>query len=411
MKEWLKKIGKSFTKKGEEKKKDTIPSVDQEEIKDKDTIPSVDQEEIKDKDTIPSVDQEEIKDKNTIPSVDQEEIKDKDTIPSVDQEEIKDKDTISIATQAKVTKNQENKKSWFNKLGDNFRKTSSNIRKAIFVKKLDQKSIEEIEEAFLISDLGVSNTDLLISELKNKKINTNNDTQENIAEFLEKQFSNINHELNLIPNKELRVLLVFGVNGSGKTTTIAKLAKKGKDKQLKVLIAAADTFRAAAREQIEKWAKIIQIEVLSGNIGEDPSSVVFKAHKKAIDEKFDLLIIDTAGRLHNKVELMEELKKMTRILKKNDEEAPHNKILVLDSTIGQNTYNQIDSFHQNIGLTGVIMTKLDGSAKGGSLIGITRKYNLPIHALGVGEKVDDLIPFIPKDFINALLGDNIGEEK
>ena len=262
-----------------------------------------------------------------------------------------------------------------------------------------------------MSDLGVNNTNLLIDELKNKKINTNNNTQENVAEFLEKQFSNINHELNLKPNKELRVILVFGVNGSGKTTTIAKLAKKGKDKKLKVLLAAADTFRAAAKEQIEKWANIIQIEVLSGNIGEDPSSVVFKAHRKAIDEKFDLLIIDTAGRLHNKVELMEELKKMTRIIQKNDEEAPHNKILVLDSTIGQNTYNQIDSFHQNIGLTGVIMTKLDGSAKGGSLIGITRKYNLPIHALGVGEKIDDLIPFIPKDFINALLGDNTGEKK
>ena len=262
-----------------------------------------------------------------------------------------------------------------------------------------------------MSDLGVNNTNLLIEELKNKKINTNNSTQENVAEFLEKQFSNINHELNLKPNKELRVMLVFGVNGSGKTTTIAKLAKKGKDKKLRVLLAAADTFRAAAREQIEKWASIIQIEVLSGNIGEDPSSVVFKAHRKAIDEKFDLLIIDTAGRLHNKVELMEELKKMTRIIQKNDEGAPHNRILVLDSTIGQNTYNQIDSFHENIGLTGVIMTKLDGSAKGGSLIGITRKYNLPIHALGVGEKIDDLIPFIPKDFINALLGDNIGEKK
>ena len=262
-----------------------------------------------------------------------------------------------------------------------------------------------------MSDLGVSNTDLLINELKNQKINTTNNTQENITEFLAKQFSNIDHHLKLEPNKELRVVLVFGVNGSGKTTTIAKLAKTGKDKKLKVLLAAADTFRAAAKEQIEKWAKIIKVDVLSGNIGEDPSSVVFKAHKKAIGEKYDLLIIDTAGRLHNKVELMEELKKINRIIKKNDEEAPHNKILILDSTIGQNTYNQIDSFHQNIGLTGVIMTKLDGSSKGGSLIGITRQYNLPIHALGIGEKVDDLIPFIPKDFINALLGDNIGEEK
>ncbi len=397
MKKWFKKIGQSFLGKDEAKDKEATPAVEQEDIKDIESTPAVEQEDIKDIESTPAVEQEDIKDIESTPAVEQEDIKDIESTPAVEQEDI--------------TKAQKNKKSWFNKLGDNFKKTSSNIRKAIFVKKLDEKSLEEIEEAFLMSDLGVYNTNLLIDELKNKKINSNNNIQENVAEFLEKQFSNINHELNLKPNKELKVILVFGVNGSGKTTTIAKLAKKGKDKKLKVLIAAADTFRAAAKEQIEKWANIIQIEVLSGNIGEDPSSVVFKAHRKAIDEKFDLLIIDTAGRLHNKVELMEELKKITRIIQKNDEEAPHNKILVLDSTIGQNTYNQIDSFHQNIGLTGVIMTKLDGSAKGGSLIGITRKYNLPIHALGIGEKIDDLIPFIPKDFINALLGDNIGEKK
>ena len=369
MKKWFKKIGQSFLSKDEAKAKEVIPAIEQEEIKAKEAIPAIEQEEIKTKEAIP------------------------------------------LVTQLEAPKTHKNKKNWFNKLGDNFKKTSTNIRKAIFAVRIDEKSLEEIEEAFLMSDLGVSNTNLLIDELKNKEINTNNNTQENVAEFLEKQFSNISHELNLKPSKELRVILIFGVNGSGKTTTIAKLAKKGKDKKLKVLLAAADTFRAAAKEQIEKWANIIQIEVLSGNIGEDPSSVVFKAHRKAIDEKFDLLIIDTAGRLHNKVELMEELKKMTRIIQKNDKEAPHNKILVLDSTIGQNTYNQIDSFHQSIGLTGVIMTKLDGSSKGGSLIGITRKYSLPIHALGVGEKIDDLIPFIPKDFINALLGDNTGEKK
>ena len=408
MKKWFKKIGQSFLRKDEAKTKEATPAVEQEEIKAKEAPPAVEQE-IKTKEATPAVEQE-IKTKEAPPAVEQE-IKAKEATPAVEQEEIKAKEATPLVTQLEAPKIQKNKKSWFNKLGDNFKKTSSNIRKAIFVKRLDEKSLEEIEEAFLMSDLGVNNTNLLIDELKNKKINTNNNTQENVAEFLEKQFSNINHELNLKPNKKLRVILVFGVNGSGKTTTIAKLAKKGKDKKLKVLLAAADTFRAAAKEQIEKWANIIQIEVLSGNIGEDPSSVVFKAHKKAIDEKFDLLIIDTAGRLHNKIELMEELKKMTRIIQKNDEEAPHNKILVLDSTIGQNTYNQIDSFHQNIGLTGVIMTKLDGSAKGGSLIGITRKYNLPIHALGVGEKIDDLIPFIPKDFINALLGDNKGEKK
>ena len=353
MKEWLKKVGKNFAKKKDLNKKEIV-------------------------------------------KVETEEIKNKEFNDKVETKEIKQ------AKQSKV--------SWFNKLGENFRKTSSNIKDAIFAKKLDQNNLEEIEEAFLMSDLGVSNTEVLINELKNKKLNSSN-IQEHVSEFLEKQFYNIDHKLVLKPEKELRIALIFGVNGSGKTTTIAKLAKIAKNQNLKVLLAAADTFRAAAKEQIEKWANLIQIEVVSGNIGEDPSSVVFKAHKKAIEEKFDILIIDTAGRLHNKTTLMDELKKMTRIIKKNDEEAPQNKILVLDSTIGQNTYNQIDSFNQNIGLNGVIMTKLDGSAKGGSLIGIARKYNLPIHALGVGEKIDDLIPFIPKDFIQALLGINKGENK
>ncbi len=359
MKEWFKKIGKSFTKKNEPNKKTSAETENQ-------------------------------------------EIVSKKTSAETENQEIASKKTSAETEQTKVN--------WFNKLGENFRKTSSTIKDAIFIKKLDQNNLEEIEEAFLMSDLGVNNTDSLINELKNKKLSTSN-IQEHVSEFLEKQFSNIEHELILKPDNDLRVVLIFGVNGSGKTTTIAKLAKIAKDQNLKVLLAAADTFRAAAKEQIEKWANLVQIEILSGSIGEDPSSVVFKAHKKAIDERFDLLIIDTAGRLHNKTELMEELKKMTRIIKKNDEEAPHNKILVLDSTIGQNTYNQIDSFHQNIGLTGVIMTKLDGSAKGGSLIGIVRKYNLPIHALGVGEKINDLIPFVPKEFIKALLGINDGENK
>ena len=179
-----------------------------------------------------------------------------------------------------------------------------------------------------------------------------------VSNFLENQFSNIDHELILTPQNKLRVILLFGVNGSGKTTTIAKLAKIAQSQNIKILLAAADTFRAAAKEQIEKWADAINVAVISGDTGEDPSSVVFKAHKKAIEEDFDLLIIDTAGRLHNKIELMEELKKMTRILKKNDENAPHNKILVLDSTIGQNTYNQIDSFNQHIGIIFNMLRKI-----------------------------------------------------
>ncbi|MDC0651876.1 signal recognition particle-docking protein FtsY, partial [Alphaproteobacteria bacterium] len=208
-------------------------------------------------------------------------------------------------------------------------------------------------------------------------------------------------------SKQLQQMKKMG----GKTTTLAKLANQAKGQGIKVLMVAADTFRAAATEQLQSWGERIGVRVISGNKNEDPSSIVFKAHKIAIDENYELMLIDTAGRLHNKIELMEELKKMLRIIQKNDQTGPHNKLLILDATIGQNTYSQIDSFQKHIGISGVIMTKLDGSAKGGALIGISKKYQLPIHAIGVGEKMEDLIPFVPKDFINALLGENIGDKK
>ncbi len=301
-------------------------------------------------------------------------------------------------------------KKWFSQLGKNFKNTSANIKKSIFSKKLDITNIADIEEAFLLSDLGVDYTSLLIEEIKKKKFDKN-ELHNQIVEYLEKQFMHINHILKLSPIKNLRVILIFGVNGSGKTTTLAKLANQAKGQGIKVLMVAADTFRAAATEQLQSWGDRIGVRVISGNKNEDPSSIVFKAHKIAIDENYELMLIDTAGRLHNKIELMEELKKMLRIIQKNDQTGPHNKLLVLDATIGQNTYSQIDSFQKHIGISGVIMTKLDGSAKGGALIGISKKYQLPIHAIGVGEKMEDLIPFVPKDFINALLGENIGDKK
>ena len=301
-------------------------------------------------------------------------------------------------------------KKWFSQLGKNFKKTSANIKKSIFSSKLDTISIEDIEEAFLLSDLGVTYTNLLVEEIKKKKFNKEG-LKDQIAQYFQKQFADTNHFLELSPITGLKVILIFGVNGSGKTTTLAKLASKAKNQGIKVLMVAADTFRAAATEQLQIWGDKIGVRVISGNNNEDPSSVVFKAHKTAIDENYQLMLIDTAGRLHNKIELMEELKKMLRIIKKNDEFAPHNKLLILDSTIGQNTYSQIDSFQEHVGISGVIMTKLDGSAKGGSLIGISKKYKLPIHAIGIGEKIEDLVPFVPQDFINALLGENIGDKK
>ncbi|MEC8100442.1 MAG: signal recognition particle-docking protein FtsY [Pseudomonadota bacterium] len=304
---------------------------------------------------------------------------------------------------------EKSKVSWFNKLGENFKRTSSGIKKAIFSKNINNDDLDYLEEAFLMSDLGVTFTEQLLSELKRKKIDTGNLRNE-VIKFLESQFNENKHEFIFRSISKPQIILMFGVNGSGKTTTLAKLAGKAKEKGLSPSIVAADTFRAAAVEQLLEWGSRLNLDVFTGYQNEDPSSVVFKAHKQAIEKKTDVLLIDTAGRLHNKTELMEELKKIVRTIQKNDPEAPHHKLLVLDSTIGQNTYSQLEAFHSSIGITGVIMTKLDSSSKGGSLIGISKKYKTPIHYIGVGEKIDDLIDFNAKDFINALIGNDFGEK-
>tara|TARA_A100001015_G_scaffold320999_1_gene449552 strand:+ start:2413 stop:3321 length:909 start_codon:yes stop_codon:yes gene_type:complete len=300
-------------------------------------------------------------------------------------------------------------KNWFSKLGENFKRTSSNIKKAIASKKLDSITLEKLEEALISSDLGVSLTEQIIEDIKNKKFSSAS-SKNQISEFLIQQFDSNQNKLEFKKELSPQVIVVFGVNGSGKTTTIAKIANRAKEENLNLKIVAADTFRAAATEQLEEWGNKIGVGILKGKYKEDPSSVVFKAHEHAKSNKIDVLIVDTAGRLHNKKELMEELKKIIRIIKKNDETAPHEKILVLDSTIGQNTYNQIEAFNNYVGLDGVIMTKLDGSAKGGSLIGITKKYKIPIYAIGIGENKEDLIDFNAKEFINVLLGKNLGDD-
>ncbi len=298
---------------------------------------------------------------------------------------------------------------WFSKLGNNFKKTSSNIKRAIFAKKVTTEDLEYLQDAFLLSDLGVSYSEELINDLRKKRIEDGK-LKEEVTSYLVSQFKDSNHSFIFKKEKLPQIILFFGVNGSGKTTTLAKLAYKAKLQGLSLNIIAADTFRAAAVEQLKEWGNRLQLDVYSGFKNEDPSSVIFKGHKKAIENKADVLLIDTAGRLHNKTALMDELKKMIRIIQKNDPEAPHNKILVLDSTIGQNTYSQLEAFNSTVGITGVIMTKLDSSSKGGSLIAISKKYKTPIHFIGIGEKVDDLIDFNPKDFINALIGENFGEK-
>lgn len=197
-----------------------------------------------------------------------------------------------------------------------------------------------------------------------------------------------------------------GVNGTGKTTTIGKLCKILKDNNSKVIVGAADTFRAAAIEQLDNWCQKNSIDIEKSNPGADPAAVAFKTLEKAKQNNYDYCIIDTAGRLHNKKNLMDEFSKIIRVMKKIEENAPEKTIIVLDATTGQNALNQIEEFNKISKLSGLIMTKLDGTAKGGVLLSITEKYKLPVYAIGVGEKVDDLQPFVAKDFVKAFLAKN-----
>jgi fused signal recognition particle receptor len=226
-----------------------------------------------------------------------------------------------------------------------------------------------------------------------------------LADEIEQIMENVAQPLPIYP-KQPQVVLVVGVNGSGKTTTIGKLASQFKEAGKNVVIAAGDTFRAAAVEQLQIWGNRANVPVLVAPEGSDPASLAFDALERAQQDKADLLMIDTAGRLQNRTDLMEELAKIVRVLKKKDPEAPQNTILVLDATTGQNAISQVETFREIAEVSGLIMTKLDGTAKGGVLVALADKFGLPIHAIGVGEQIDDLAPFDPADFAQALTGSN-----
>ena len=206
--------------------------------------------------------------------------------------------------------------------------------------------------------------------------------------------------------ENMKTIIVSGVNGVGKTTTIGKLASQFQTAGKSVVIAAGDTFRAAAVEQLQIWGERAKVPVLTASEGSDPASLAFEAIEKARNENTDLLMIDTAGRLQNRTDLMEELAKIVRVIRKQDPEAPHNTLLVLDATTGQNALRQVEIFTKLADVTGLVMTKLDGSAKGGVLVALADKFGLPIHAIGIGEQIDDLAPFDPKDYAKALTGEN-----
>lgn len=262
--------------------------------------------------------------------------------------------------------------------------------------------IDELEEHLLKADFGINVTDKIITDLKSTKIEKEGDLtfKDNLKQIITDIISVSEKSFEL--DRDFNVVVFCGVNGNGKTTTIGKLANKYVSGGKKVLVAACDTFRAAAVDQLRIWAERAGADIEYADEGSDPASVAYKAMKRAKDENYDILFIDTAGRLHNKQNLMDELLKILKIIKKIDEKAPHETILTLDSTTGQNALSQASAFLEVANVTGLIFTKLDGSAKGGSIAAISSKLNLPIYYLSVGEKIDDIIDFNAEEFSDAL---------
>ena len=305
----------------------------------------------------------------------------------------------------KSAKEKPKKQGWLSRLSSGLKRSSDNLSNnitSVFTKKkLDQATLDDLEDILIQADLGIdtalSITEALAKNKFDKEISAK-DVQEILALEVEKTLEPVAKPLIIDTNKSPFVILMIGVNGSGKTTTIGKLAQKFSNEGKKVILAAGDTFRAAAIEQLEVWGKRTGAKVISKPAGSDASGLAYEAFQTAKDEKADILIIDTAGRLQNRVELMDELEKIIRVIKKIDETAPHATLLTLDATTGQNALNQVEIFSQKAGVTGLVMTKLDGTARGGILVAIAKKHALPVHYIGVGEGVEDLESFTAKDF-------------
>jgi len=274
---------------------------------------------------------------------------------------------------------------------------------------LDDDMLEALEELLIASDMGVDAALRVTANIAEGRFGKKLSTEE-IKSLLSKEITRIMEPvakpMPLYAQKP-QVVLVVGVNGSGKTTTIGKLASQFKAAGKSVVIAAGDTFRAAAVEQLQIWGERAGVPVLTAPEGSDPASLAFDAIEKARQDNADLLMIDTAGRLQNRTDLMEELAKIVRVIRKQDPDAPHNTLLVLDATTGQNALNQVEIFRNLADVSGLVMTKLDGTAKGGVLVALADKFGLPIHAIGVGEQIDDLSPFDPEDYAKALTGQGL----
>ncbi|WP_024576705.1 MULTISPECIES: signal recognition particle-docking protein FtsY [unclassified Afipia] len=303
------------------------------------------------------------------------------------------------------------KQSWWKRLSAGLKRTSSSLGTAVAdlvtKRKLDRAMLDDIEDVLLRADLGTE-VAARIAEAVGKgrydKSVSAEDVTTIVATEVEKVLSPVAKPLEIDSSHKPFVILVVGVNGSGKTTTIGKLASKLSAEGRKVMLAAGDTFRAAAIEQLKVWGERNKVPVVAKTQGSDSASLAFEAVEAAKAQNIDVLLIDTAGRLQNKTELMVELEKVRRVIGKVDASAPHAVLLVLDATVGQNALSQVDAFHKTAGVTGLVMTKLDGTARGGILVALSEKYKLPVHFIGVGEGIDDLAPFTARDFARAIAG-------
>ena len=302
----------------------------------------------------------------------------------------------------------------FDKFKKGFQKSASafsvGLKEIIIKKEIDDENLNKIEEFLIQSDVGIEAASEIKEIISKKKVDPNKNLTTEINLILKEYIISLMRPLEnnsfFIKKEKLNVTLISGVNGVGKTTSIGKIGKILKSNGNKVIFAASDTFRAAAIEQLENWAEKVDIQITKSTQGSDPASVAYKAIEEALTNNFNQVLVDTAGRLQNKKNLMEEYKKIANVVKKIEPNAPHDVILVLDATSGQNVINQVEEFNKIIPITGIIMTKLDGTAKGGILLALAKKYKLPIIALGLGEKEDDLQVFKAEQFAEAFIQSN-----
>ncbi|MDR0555558.1 MAG: signal recognition particle-docking protein FtsY [Holosporaceae bacterium] len=302
---------------------------------------------------------------------------------------------------------------FFDKIKNAFHRTSEKISISLAGKKVDDNFVQEIEEALIMADLGVETAAELAKKISSRKF-PRETTEFEVKQFLVSEICSLLKPYesrffgeNLLHNPE--IILVIGVNGNGKTTTVAKIAHIFKTSGYKPLLVAADTFRAAAIDQLKYWSEKISTNIYIGKEGADVAGVVYDALKQASANANDLVLIDTAGRMQNRCDLLDELEKIKRVIKKLDESAPHKVVLVLDGLTGQSVHGQVDVFLRHIGVDGLIVTKLDGTAKGGAIVPLVLRYNLPVLAIGIGESLEDLRPFDAYLYTSALLGMPVGE--